>query len=42
MVMEDDLPPPNTAESREPTAADLRNLCLHLNQRGARYIVIGG
>lgn len=42
MVMEDDLPPPNSAESREPTVADLRNLCLDLNQRGARYIVIGG
>lgn len=40
--MEDDLPPPNAAESREPTVADLRNLCLDLNQRGARYIVIGG
>jgi sirohydrochlorin ferrochelatase len=29
-------------ECREPTLEDLRDLCRELNQRGARYIVIGG
>jgi hypothetical protein len=29
-------------ESREPTLEDLRDLCRALNERGARYIVIGG
>ena len=29
-------------ESREPTVEDLRDLCRALNERGARYIVIGG
>ena len=29
-------------ESREPTLADLRDLCRELNSRNARYIVIGG
>lgn len=29
-------------ESREPTLEDLRDLCRALNERGARYVVIGG
>ena len=29
-------------ESREPTVEDLRDLCRELNQRGAKYVVIGG
>ena len=29
-------------EPREPTVADVRNLCRELNLRDARYIVIGG
>jgi hypothetical protein len=37
----DDPTPPGLA-SREPTVEDLRNLCRELNQRGARYVVIGG
>ena len=28
--------------SRPPTEADLAGLCRELNQRGAKYIVIGG
>ena len=41
MVMADDRPSENL-ESREPTVEDLRNLCRELNQRGAKYVVIGG
>ncbi len=41
MVMADDCPP-EELESREPTVEDLRDLCRELNQRGAKYIVIGG
>jgi hypothetical protein len=29
-------------EPREPTVQDLRDLCRELNQRGAKYVVIGG
>lgn len=32
----------NPLESREPTLEDLRDLCHALNERGARYVVIGG
>ncbi|MDD5138812.1 MAG: nucleotidyltransferase [Verrucomicrobiales bacterium] len=39
--MADDRPP-EELESREPTVEDLRDLCRELNQRGAKYIVIGG
>ena len=28
--------------SRPPTQADLVNLCRELNQRGAKYVVVGG
>lgn len=40
--MADDRPTPPELASREPTVEDLRNLCRELNQRGARYVVIGG
>jgi phosphoserine phosphatase len=39
--MADDYPS-NELASREPTVEDLRDLCRELNQRGAKYIVIGG
>lgn len=39
--MADDCPS-NELESREPTVEDLRDLCRELNQRGARYVVVGG
>ena len=41
MVMADDHPA-EELESREPTVEDLRDLCRELNQRGAKYLVIGG
>lgn len=41
MVMADDLPA-NELTSREPTVEDLRDLCRELNQRGAKYVVVGG
>lgn len=41
MVMPDDRPA-QELESREPTVEDLRDLCRELNQRGAKYVVIGG
>jgi phosphoserine phosphatase len=34
--------PANELEPREPTIEDLRELCRELNQRGAKYIVVGG
>lgn len=42
MVMADDRPSRPELESREPTVEDLRDLCGQLNQRGARYVVVGG
>ena len=33
---------PGELESREPTLADLRDLCRELNRRQARYVVVGG
>ncbi len=42
MAVEDDQPPDANLESREPTLEDLRDLCRALNERGARYVVIGG
>jgi hypothetical protein len=39
--MADDRPI-DPLESREPTVEDLRNLCRELNQRGAKYVVVGG
>ena len=41
MAMADDHTP-GELEPREPTVEDLRDLCRELNQRRARYIVIGG
>ena len=41
MVMADDRPS-SELESREPTVEDLRDLCRELNQRGAKYVVVGG
>jgi sirohydrochlorin ferrochelatase len=46
MAVEDDRQPDSNPtshlESREPTLDDLRDLCRALNERGARYVVIGG
>jgi hypothetical protein len=42
MAVADDGPSNPELESREPTLEDLRDLCRELNQRGARYVVIGG
>ncbi|MEI8290193.1 MAG: hypothetical protein WCH99_12035 [Verrucomicrobiota bacterium] len=39
--MADDRPS-NELASREPTVEDLRDLCRELNQRGAKYVVVGG
>jgi hypothetical protein len=41
-VADDGSANPQELESREPTLEDLRDLCRELNQRGARYVVIGG
>lgn len=41
MVMADDRPS-HELESREPSVEDLRDLCRELNQRSARYVVVGG
>ena len=38
MVIEND----NAKESRPPTLEDLLGLCRRLNEKGAKYIVIGG
>src|ERR1035438_3257055 len=35
-------PDPKDLEPRPPLEADLAALCRELNQRGARYVVIGG
>jgi hypothetical protein len=40
--MADDRASEAELESREPTVEDLRDLCRALNERGARYVVIGG
>lgn len=42
MAVEDDGSSNPELESREPSLEDLRDLCRELNQRGARYVVIGG
>lgn len=42
MAVADDDASHAELESREPTVEDLRDLCRELNQRGARYVVIGG
>jgi hypothetical protein len=40
--MADDLPSKSELEPREPTVEDLRDLCRELNNRGSRYVVVGG
>jgi hypothetical protein len=40
--MADDLPAEGELEPREPTVEDLRELCRALNERQAKYVVIGG
>lgn len=40
--MEDDHAPAGALEAREPTVEDLVELCRHLNDAGAKYVVIGG
>jgi hypothetical protein len=42
MAVEGDEPPESSLESREPTLEDLRDLCQALNERGTKYVVIGG
>jgi hypothetical protein len=42
VAVESNRPPDANLESREPTLEDLRDLCRALNEREARYIVIGG
>jgi hypothetical protein len=42
MAVADDGPSDSDLESREPTLEDLRDLCRALNDRGARYVVVGG
>jgi hypothetical protein len=42
MDVENDHPPEEGLESREPSVGDLVNLCRELNDRGARYLVVGG
>jgi hypothetical protein len=41
-MADDGSPEADALECREPTLEDLRDLCRELNQRGARYVVIGG
>jgi hypothetical protein len=41
MAAADDRPL-NELASRQPTVEDLRDLCRQLNQRGAKYVVVGG
>lgn len=40
--MADDRPSTSDLESRQPTVEDLLDLCRELNQRGAKYVVVGG
>lgn len=40
--MADDRPATYELEPREPSVEDLRDLCRELNQRQARYVVVGG
>lgn len=42
MAMADDRPSTSDLESRLPTVEDLLELCRELNQRGAKYVVVGG
>jgi hypothetical protein len=40
--MGDDHPTSEPLESREPSVEDLVELCRHLNDAGAKYLVVGG
>lgn len=42
MVMENDYPPIDRLEPREPTVEDLTNICREFNRLGVRYLVVGG
>ncbi len=42
MADENDHPDQSALECREPTVEDLVELCRHLNDAGARYVVVGG
>lgn len=42
MDVGDDHPASSDLESREPSVEDLATLCRNLNERGAKYLVIGG
>jgi hypothetical protein len=42
VVMADDSASTPELESRQPSVEDLRDLCRELNQRQARYVVVGG
>ena len=42
MAMADDRPATSELEPREPSVEDVRDLCRELNQRQARYVVVGG
>jgi hypothetical protein len=42
MVVEGDRPSAGDLECREPTLEDLRDLCRARNDRGAKYVVVGG
>lgn len=42
MDVENDHPSPEGLTSRPPSAEDLRDLCQELNNRQAKYVVIGG
>jgi len=40
--MANDRPSTSSLEPRQPTVEDLLDLCRELNQRGAKYVVVGG
>lgn len=42
MDVENDQSPEEGLESREPSVADLVQLCRDLNEQGAKYLVVGG
>ena len=42
MAHENDHPDHDALECREPTLEDLVEVCRHLNEAGARYVVVGG
>src|SRR5687767_5527970 len=42
MAVEDDNASSQDLVSREPSLEDLVDLCRHLNEQGAKYVVVGG